>query len=142
MDGTGFHALDSSCLRASYSFQEQFANADIVIHRFPSTLPLVVLDYLERLYLAGFPLLQLFVTLFPIITSQTSLPSTGEVANAATCIPQDNFTCPDPEPLPAAPSTAGAASMEFLPLMLTSVYCAVGLTWAFMRLSVLYLRAP
>jgi len=31
-------------------------------------------------------------------------------------------------------------SKEFLPLLLTSVYCAVGLVWAFIRLSVIYLR--
>jgi hypothetical protein len=32
------------------------------------------------------------------------------------------------------------SGMEFLPLMLTSVYCAVGLGWAFMRMGYLYVR--
>jgi len=32
------------------------------------------------------------------------------------------------------------STMEFLPLMMTSVYCAFGLVWAFIRLSVLYLQ--
>lgn len=31
-----------------------------------------------------------------------------------------------------------ASSMEFLPLMITSVYCAVGIVWSWVRLSVLY----
>ncbi|KAI0772707.1 glucosyltransferase [Irpex lacteus] len=37
-------------------------------------------------------------------------------------------------------SSTETSTMEFLPLMLTSVYCAVGLVWAFLRLSVLYLQ--
>ena len=41
--------------------------------------------------------------------------------------------------LPTEVST-DASGMEFLPLMATSVYCAVGLVWAFMRLSLIYLR--
>ncbi|KAJ7791323.1 glycosyltransferase family 57 protein [Mycena olivaceomarginata] len=61
------------------------------VYEFPRSLSFI--------YLAGFPLLQLFVTLFPIL--------------------------PDPHP-------AGVAAMEFLPLMLTSVYCAVGLVWGFL----------
>lgn len=30
--------------------------------------------------------------------------------------------------------------MEFLPLMLTSVYCAVGMVWGFVRLLFVYLN--
>jgi len=37
-------------------------------------------------------------------------------------------------------SLSTAPEYEFLPLMLTSVYCAVGTCWAFLRLSVLYIR--
>ncbi|PCH41268.1 glycosyltransferase family 57 protein [Wolfiporia cocos MD-104 SS10] len=73
------------------------------VYEFPRSLPFVIIDSVEKLYLAGFPLLQLFVTLFPIATQHS-------------------------------------ASMEFLPLLLTSVYCAVGLVWAFARLSVIYLK--
>ncbi|KAI6164762.1 hypothetical protein EDD17DRAFT_1473910 [Pisolithus thermaeus] len=37
------------------------------------------------------------------------------------------------------PIVAGKSSdIQFLPLMVTSVYCAAGLVWAFIRLSVLY----
>jgi len=36
-------------------------------------------------------------------------------------------------------TTGGSPDTEFLPLMMTSVYCAVGLIWAFMRLSTLYI---
>lgn len=74
------------------------------VYEFPRSLPFVIIDGLEKLYLAGFILLQAFVTFFPVATRQSS------------------------------------ASLEFLPLMLTSVYCSVGLVWAFLRLSVLYLR--
>lgn len=34
----------------------------------------------------------------------------------------------------------GNPQVEFLPLMITSVYCALGLVWAFIRLGTIYLR--
>lgn len=101
---------------------------------------MVLLDQLEKLYLAGFVFLQLFVTIFPLLTPRASEARVELVTG--TCIPADNFTCPEVEPLPASPSSSGVGAMEFLPLMLTSVYCAIGLTWAFLRLSFLYLRSP
>jgi alpha-1,3-glucosyltransferase len=71
-------------------------------NRFPSSLPWVLLESFENAYLYGFALLQVFVTLFPLLTGKN-------------------------------PDT------EFLPLMATSVYCAVGLIWSFIRLSTLYI---
>lgn len=63
--------------------------------------------------MGGFALLQLFVLIFPLFSRpQTSTESDG----------------------------SGGADYEFLPLMLTSVYCAVGLVWAFVRLGVIFLR--
>ncbi|KDQ64881.1 glycosyltransferase family 57 protein [Jaapia argillacea MUCL 33604] len=100
------------------------------LYEFPPSLPFVLIDGLEKLYLAGFPLLQLFVTVFPILAGSSSTPTT-------TCTPSGDFACPEPDP---AASTSNSAAMEFLPLMLTSVYCAVGLVWAFIRLGVIYLR--
>ncbi|KAI0776009.1 glycosyltransferase family 57 protein [Trametes elegans] len=82
------------------------------VYQFPQGLVAVGIDVLERLYLAGFPLLQVFVTLFPLVSKRLS-------SRAATS--EEDTT------------------LEFLPLMLTSVYCAMGLVWAFVRLSVLYL---
>lgn len=70
--------------------------------RFPRSPAFVILDTLERLYIAGFVPLHLVVTLLPYVLGP---------------------------------------SKEFLPLLLTSVYCAVGLVWAFIRLSVIYLRS-
>lgn len=70
---------------------------------FPRSLAFVILDTLERLYIAGFVPLHLAVTLLPYVLSP---------------------------------------SKEFLPLLLTSVYCAIGLVWAFIRLSAIYLRSP
>ncbi|KAI6047285.1 glycosyltransferase family 57 protein [Pisolithus marmoratus] len=41
------------------------------------------------------------------------------------------------------PMVAGAnPDIQFLPLMTTSVYCAIGLVWAFTRLSLLYFSHP
>lgn len=93
------------------------------IDRFPRSLPMVVLDYLERVYLAGFVLLQMFVSLFPLVTKRISRSSDADAHSGDT-----------------ASGTADA--LEFLPLMLTSVYCAIGLTWAFLRLSYIYLKPP
>ena len=87
--------------------------------RFPRSFPFVVIDVLERLYLACFPLLQIFVTLFPLLTKKsTPFEATSDHSDAV---------------------DVGASAFEFLPLMVTSVYCAVGLVWAFIRLSVIYL---
>ncbi|OJT10216.1 Dolichyl pyrophosphate Glc1Man9GlcNAc2 alpha-1,3-glucosyltransferase [Trametes pubescens] len=80
------------------------------VYQFPQGVLAVGIDILERLYIAGFPLLQLFVTLFPLVTKKRT-------------------------PSEVAASENGSA-LEFLPLMLTSVYCAVGLVWAFARLSI------
>ena len=88
--------------------------------RFPRTVPAVVIDTLERLYLGCFPLLQLFVTVFPLLSNRR--------ADADAAVPEHAEN-------PASEQTA----LEFLPLMLTSVYCAIGLVWAFIRLSVIYL---
>jgi len=96
---------------------------NITKNRFPTSFPLVCLDFLEKLYLAGFPFLQLFVTIFPLVT-YSQQPSPCRIP----------FVCPEVQP------QGGLGDLEFLPLMLTSVYCAVGLVWAFLRLSVIYLR--
>ena len=65
--------------------------------------------------------------IFPLVTQSThSKPP-------ACAIP---FVCPETEPQPEG----RLGDLEFLPLMLTSVYCAVGLVWAFLRLSFIYLR--
>ena len=72
----------------------------------------MVLDFAEKLYLAGFPALLLFVNLFPVWAHRQNATDTGE---------------------------SSATSMEFLPLMATSVYCAIGLLWAYIRLIFIYL---
>ena len=83
---------------------------------------MVILDYLERLYLAGFILLRIFVSLFPFAVEKLSKGSEAQQSGD--------------------PAASGASTMEFLPLMLTSIYCAIGLTWAFLRLSYIYLKPP
>ncbi|KAI0069121.1 glucosyltransferase [Artomyces pyxidatus] len=78
------------------------------LYEFPRSLQAVIVGWAENLYLAGFIGLQLFVTVFPILTRELA----GDGAEK---------------------------SWEFLPLMLTSLYCAVGLVWAYLRLAALYL---
>lgn len=82
----------------------------------------VVLDMAEKIYLAGFIPLQLFVTGFPMwIAYKQRLAETAcESSNGQNC-PQIN-------------------SMEFLPLLATSVYCAIGMVWGFCRLMFVYLN--
>ncbi|KAH9940583.1 glycosyltransferase family 57 protein [Amylocystis lapponica] len=109
------------------------------VYQFPRSLPFVIIDSLEKLYMAGFLLLQLFVMLFPMFTHQTAVAEPS-ASNITTCIAGQDFTCPEPDPSVAGSAQTAGAKLEFLPLMLTSVYCAVGLVWAFVRLSVIYLK--
>ncbi|KAI5893739.1 glycosyltransferase family 57 protein [Schizophyllum commune H4-8] len=76
------------------------------VYEFPKSIFYVILDTLEKMYLAGFIPLQLFVTLYPVWLSRRE----------------------------------SSGGMEFLPLMLTSVYCAVGLVHAFVRLAYVYVN--
>lgn len=96
--------------------------------RYPSSKLLVLVDFAEKAYISGFVVLQAFVTLYPIlVTKATMITPEQEVMVGSGDVKID--------------VVAGAASqMEFLPLMLTSVYCAVGLVWAFLRLGYLYIR--
>ena len=96
--------------------------------RFPKSLPLVILDYLERLYLFGFVLLQVFVMVLPFLTRRTKQNAEAVSVSANRTQGIDD------------PTTSDTGSMEFLPLMLTSIYCAIGLVWAFLRLSYIYLK--
>ncbi|KAJ7047479.1 glucosyltransferase [Mycena alexandri] len=102
------------------------------VYEFPISLSFVIIDTLEKIYLAGFPLLQLFVTLFPMLVAHRQQSA---AAPADTCVSTADFICPEPDP-----HAGGVAAMEFLPLMLTSVYCAIGLLWGFCRLMFVYLN--
>jgi len=82
------------------------------LYEFPTSLPGVLVDFFERAYLWGFVPLQVFSTFYPIFMARYMRRSKADTL----------------------------ARLEFLPLMLTSIYCAVGVIWAFFRLSVLYLR--
>jgi len=78
------------------------------LYEFPRSLPAVIVGSLETMYLWGFLLLEIMVTLCPVIAK-----SIGQ----------------------------GSEKLEFLPLMLTSLYCALGLIWAYARLSFLYITS-
>ncbi|EJD01446.1 glycosyltransferase family 57 protein [Fomitiporia mediterranea MF3/22] len=103
------------------------------VYEFPRSLPMVIVDHLERLYLVGFTLLQVFVTVFPLLTGEAK-QKVEDMKTAVDGAQSDSQA--------VNYSTKSEGSMEFLPLMLTSIYCAVGLTWAFLRLSYIYLKSP
>jgi alpha-1,3-glucosyltransferase len=139
--------MDSPCIRTSHPTCLRVSSIttfnphrkdDLIISclRFPKSLSYVIIDTLEKIYLAGFPLLQLFVMLFPTIIHRRA---TASIVVIDVCIPSVGFSCPEPEHKPKAGT--GIEGMEFLPLMLTSVYCAAGLVWAFLRLFFVYMKS-
>ncbi|KAH8106117.1 glycosyltransferase family 57 protein [Cristinia sonorae] len=95
-------------------------------YEFPASRPFVVIDILEKVYLTGFVLLQVLFASWAVIP---------QAIEYWTYIHTDPLKRPPKQDTPVA-----STGMEFLPLMMTSVYCAVGLIWGFLRLSVLYLR--
>ncbi|BGP25037.1 glycosyl transferase [Rhodotorula toruloides] len=106
----------------------------VVYRPLPSLFAMLV-DKAETLYLYGFVFLQLYTTflhsfLFPSSSAASSIP--GVIICSASAVA--NGTCVDPAVAQQA-TAVSEASMEFLPLMLTSVYCAVGIVWSWLRLS-------
>lgn len=97
----------------------------------------VIVDGLEKLYLAGFPFLLIFVSAFPLFQRQPSV--IDESVSAETCVPTDplNLSCTGSQ---RGTTTTGVSALEFLPLMATSIYCAIGLVWSFLRLGFIYLH--
>ncbi|KAG8706631.1 glycosyl transferase [Ceratobasidium sp. 395] len=107
------------------------------LYTFPTTFSTVLMDRLETLYLLGLPVIQAIVMLlgaWPTIrgSPQVTQPPTYTGEHSG------NTTVYAPETQKAEDQAGG---MEFLPLMLTSVYCAVGLAWAFVRMGYLYIRS-
>jgi len=100
------------------------------VYEFPQSISYVIMDTLEKVYLAGFPFLLFFVSVFPL-SRNVSTP-------AANCVATGDFSCPKPQHDVGSSTTASA--LEFLPLMVTSIYCAIGLVWSFMRLGFIYLQ--
>ncbi|KAF4574861.1 glycosyl transferase [Pleurotus pulmonarius] len=100
------------------------------VYEFPKSLSYVFIDTFEKLYLLGFPLLLAFVSLFPLVVQQRSTSSA--------CTPSQNpAECQEPN---SSVHASRLEQMEFLPLMLTSVYCALGLVWGFCRLTFIYMK--
>lgn len=93
--------------------------------RYPKSLSYVILDTIEKIYLAGFPLLQIVVTALPAMAAYRNSSTSG-------CVPTTDVPCDS--------SSSRLEAMEFLPLMMTSVYCAVGLIWGYLRLIFVYLH--
>ncbi|GAA5833273.1 hypothetical protein JCM9279_001475 [Rhodotorula babjevae] len=106
-----------------------------VVYRPLPSLWTMIVDKAEAAYLCGFVGLQIYTSilhslLFPSAPIATAVPSL--IACSASALA--NGTCVDPA---AAAQVAQVAesSMEFLPLMATSAYCAVGIVWSWLRLS-------
>lgn len=101
-------------------------------------MPGVILNTLEMVYLAGFTLLQIFVIFFPILarTFLSGTSSTG-LNNTYTPVTEGGGAVAVDVAVDVNVEDA-AAKWEFVPLMATSIYCAVGLVWAYARLAYLY----
>ncbi|TKA58053.1 hypothetical protein B0A53_00455 [Rhodotorula sp. CCFEE 5036] len=107
----------------------------VVYRPLPNLLSLLV-DKAETAYLYGFVALQLYTSighglLFPTTDAAMAVPA---LVSCASGVLSANGTCIDAAAVSQA-KTVSEASMEFLPLMLTSVYCSAGIIWSWLRLS-------
>lgn len=124
--------LDGSIFPSRPPLSETGANSLLTVLRscrYPKSLVYVIIDLCEKVYLAGFIPLLAFISLMSLRNHRISAAS----AISSTSSSSDSGGA-------AHSSGAGATSgMEFLPLMATSVYCSIGLIWAYLRLGVIYL---
>ncbi|GAA5921699.1 hypothetical protein JCM3775_001772 [Rhodotorula graminis] len=106
-----------------------------VVYRPLPSLWTMIVDKAEAAYLVGSVGLQIYTSMLHSILFP-SAPIAAAVPGLITCSASSlaNGTCVGPD---AAAQVAQVAesSMEFLPLMATSVYCAIGIVWSWMRLS-------
>ena len=128
LDSDGICFSQPSCLRVRFGIITTFITLTGTFNRYPKSILYVIMDSLEKAYIAGFPFLLLFVSIFPFLQTQSE-----SVVNV--CTSSDAFVCSDPQ----LNSMKSSLVMEFLPLMVTSIYCALGLVWSFMRLGFIYL---
>ncbi|KAK4056664.1 glycosyl transferase [Microbotryomycetes sp. JL221] len=101
----------------------------------------VLISFAESAYLLGFIALHIYVEyvhekLFPTSVIDFS----NKMTTSAHCA-LDNITCivdSTAQSTSVQTTTINGSSMQFLPLLLTSVYCAVGICWSWLRLSWVY----
>ncbi|GAA5887754.1 hypothetical protein JCM16303_005068 [Sporobolomyces ruberrimus] len=104
----------------------------IVYRPLPNFFTLVV-NKLETLYLGGFVLLQIYVSILHPLLFPSSPAYPAPVATH--CDSSSTLSNCTSSSTTGTESRIVESSMEFLPLMLTSVYCAVGICWSWLRLS-------
>lgn len=92
------------------------------------TLTSLLIDYAERAYVAGFLVLQLYVGVLHDLIFSPAQQHWYWTTGAQAILKNGTIA-----------AASGGGGMEFLPLMLTSLYCSVGIIWAWVRLSLSYL---
>ena len=116
----------------------------ILIFRYPTSVLYVVVDILEKLYLAGFPILLAVTSAFPLLSQRFnhSAVDTTVTSDATQCTPIEGFPYSNMTGVvgTGVPNNSTSAPMEFLPLMLISIYCSIGLIWSYLRLGFIYLN--
>jgi alpha-1,3-glucosyltransferase len=121
----------------------------VVYQPAPNLLSFLVKS-LERLYLLGFVLVQLYVGFiheyvfpplmeFPIGPGGEATPFTSGIIELAGAVASNQSSTIIESVVKEMSQTAMEGTMEFLPLMLISVYCAIGISWSWLRLSWIYL---
>ncbi|KAG8943186.1 glycosyl transferase [Tulasnella sp. 419] len=100
------------------------------VYEFPATKLQVLLDLLEKAYLLGFPLLQMMLSVFHFAIQYWTSLTANKIPTSVPPLSVDAVE---------GAGSSNVTQMEFLPLMVTSVYCAIGLCWAFIRLGWIYL---
>ncbi|KAL8278199.1 hypothetical protein RQP46_009372 [Phenoliferia psychrophenolica] len=129
-----------------------FGSLRKVVYRPNPSLISFLVGYAELAYLAGFFVLQFYVgflhdALFGPLYAMPDFAAQAVAAAGAQCVQNATDVLADGSCTGIVDAVVGEVASnilvegkyEFLPLMLTSLYCALGIVWAWLRLSWAYL---